>query len=161
MTVILVGSLQLLWQFAATGDPFLNLYTLWWEYDKVGFGPGYGRYGHTLNLARVNTEFSLQVGSRDLFGWAMYSWIFIPFGIFAARRNGAALLVGSVFISIVAVYTFYWIGSWLFGSILRGSVRTSGSGYSSEAHCLFQSNASMSLKNGSILPPASGSGPIE
>ncbi|MGW8250148.1 MAG: ArnT family glycosyltransferase, partial [Anaerolineales bacterium] len=35
--------LHFLWQFAVTGDAGLNPYTLWWEYDKVGFGPDVGR----------------------------------------------------------------------------------------------------------------------
>ena len=115
IATVLVGSLHFAWQYAATGDPFQNLYTLWWEYDRVGFGPGFGRYGHTLALARLNTEFSLWVGWRDLFGWAAYSWIFLPFGIYAARRNGRLLLLGSVFLSLVLVYLAYWVGSWLFG----------------------------------------------
>jgi hypothetical protein len=110
-----LGALHFAWQYAATGDPFINLYTLWWEYDKVGFGPGFGRYGHSLSLARINTEFSLWVGWRDLFGWAAYSWIFLPFGVFAARRNWRALLLGSVYLSLVLVYIAYWVGSWLFG----------------------------------------------
>jgi hypothetical protein len=113
--VLLIGSLQFLWQFAATGDPFRNLYTLWWEYDKVGFGEGFGRYGHNLHLARINAGFSLRAGWRDLFGWATFSWFFIPFGIYAIRRNGPALLVSSIFPSLVGVYLAYWVGSWLFG----------------------------------------------
>jgi len=36
-----IGLLTFLWQYAVTGDALLNPYTLWWEYDKVGFGPGY------------------------------------------------------------------------------------------------------------------------
>jgi hypothetical protein len=113
--VLLVSSLQFVWQFAATGDPFLNLYTLWWKYDKVGFGPGVGRYGHTLGLARVNTLFSLRAGWRDLFGWGALSWIFLPFGVWAVRRNGRALMIGSVYFSLIFVYLAYWVGSWLFG----------------------------------------------
>jgi hypothetical protein len=115
--VAAIASLQLLWQYAASGDPFLNLYTLWWEYDKVGFGPGFGRYGHTLDLAFLNTRFSLWSGRSDLFGWGRFSWIFLPFGIWAVvkRRNWGGLLVGSVFFSLVVTYLFYWVGAWLFG----------------------------------------------
>ena len=115
VVTLMVGSLQFVWQFAATGDPFRNLYTLWWEYDKVGFGEGFGRYGHNLQLARINTGFSLRAGWRDLFGWGTFSWLFIPLGVFAARRNGPALMVGGVYLSLVVVYSAYWVGSWLFG----------------------------------------------
>jgi hypothetical protein len=111
--------LHFLWQYAVTGDAGLNPYTLWWEYDKVGFGPGVGRkeIGHTLRQARINTEFSLEVGWHDLFGWGGLSWIFLPFGLLAIVRYRLwkGLLVGSVYTSLVLVYLAYWIGSWLTG----------------------------------------------
>jgi hypothetical protein len=115
--VVSIASLQFLWQYAASGDPFLNLYTLWWEYDKVGFGPGFGRYGHNLNLAWFNTRFSLRAGRSDLFGWGNFSWIFLPFGLWAIikRRDWNMLLVSSVFFSLILTYLFYWVGAWLFG----------------------------------------------
>jgi 4-amino-4-deoxy-L-arabinose transferase-like glycosyltransferase len=114
-----IGSLHLLWQYAATGDPFLNLYTLWWPYDQVGFWPGVGRdpEGHTLYQAWINTRHSLHIGYYDLFGWVQFSWIFLPLGLLAILkdRNWRALLTASVFISLLVVYLAYWIGSSLFG----------------------------------------------
>lgn len=116
-TAILFIGLYLLWQYSLTGNALLNPYTLWWPYDKVGFGPGYGRMegGHSLNLAWLNTRHSLRMGMYDLFGWASFSWIFLPFGVWAARRNRKALLLGSISVSIVLLYMTYWIGSTLFG----------------------------------------------
>jgi len=114
-----LSGLVILWQYAVTGDPLHNPYTLWWEYDKIGFGPGVGRIsgGHTLHQARINTRFSLQVGRYDLFGWGSFSWIFLPLGFIAMLRdkNWRALLPLSVFPSLVFVYLAYWIGSSLFG----------------------------------------------
>jgi 4-amino-4-deoxy-L-arabinose transferase-like glycosyltransferase len=114
-----VSSLLFVWQFAVTGNPLLNPYTLWWPYDKIGFGPGVGRLesGHTLYQAWINTKFSLFVGAHDLFGWGKFSWIFLPFGLFAAirYRMGKALLLGSVILSLGVFYLAYWIGSSLFG----------------------------------------------
>jgi hypothetical protein len=117
LIVLALSSLLFVWQYAVTGDPFMNPYTLWWPYDKVGFGPGYGvtEYGHNIFQALFNTKASLRVGYHDLFGWGAFSWIFIPFGLFAALRNRRALLVSSVFFSLVIVYLAYWIGSYLFG----------------------------------------------
>jgi 4-amino-4-deoxy-L-arabinose transferase-like glycosyltransferase len=122
---ISLGALLFVWQYAVTGNPFLDPYTLWWPYDRVGFGPGIGRNpaGHNLHLAWVNTRFSLWVGWFDYFGWAQYSWIFLPFGGLAIlpwhRKlqdiNWSGLLVGSVFASLVVVYLAYWIGSSLLG----------------------------------------------
>lgn len=114
-----LGALNFLWQYAVTGDPLLNPYTLWWPYDTIGFGPGIGRaeHGHNLRIAYVNLRHSLRAGYHDLFGWGPYSWIFLPLGALAAivRRNGRAILVASVIASLVAVYLAYWVGAWLYG----------------------------------------------
>jgi hypothetical protein len=122
--VLLAGSLSLLhlaWQVAVTGDPFLNPYTLWWPYDKIGFGPGVGRLpqGHSLHQAWINTKFSLRVGYWDLFGWPRLSWLFLPVGLSvlwfkSARRLEGLLLVG-VLASLVVAYLAYWVGASLYG----------------------------------------------
>jgi hypothetical protein len=116
------GSLLFSWQWAVTGDPLLNPYTLWWSYDKIGFGPGVGRreMGHTLEQALINTADSLQSGYADLFGWGKVSWLFLPVGLWALLRTKGAhrlpgLLVSSVFVSLLLAYLAYWIGSSLFG----------------------------------------------
>ncbi len=106
---------HLAWQAVLTGSPWTNPYTLWWAYDKVGFGPDVGRHGHTLHRAWVNTRFSLKAGSADLFGWGWYSWLFLPFGLWAARRERHAWATLMVFWSLVLVYLAYWVGAWLFG----------------------------------------------
>ncbi|NWF67666.1 MAG: glycosyltransferase family 39 protein [Chloroflexi bacterium] len=54
---------------AATGDPLQNLYTLVWEYDRVGFGAGYGRNGHMLEKGLRHARFDLSLLAADLFGW--------------------------------------------------------------------------------------------
>jgi hypothetical protein len=119
LIVLAFLGLHFLWQYAVTGDARLNPYTLWWEYDKVGFGPGYGRkeVGHTLEQARINTRFSLRVGWNDLFGWGRYTWILPLVGLLATLRYRLwrGVLLGSVYPSLVLVYLAYWIGSSLFG----------------------------------------------
>lgn len=114
-----VAALLFLWQYVVTGDPLLNPYTLWWEYDKVGFGPGYGRAegGHTLRQAWVNLKYSLFFGRHDLFGWGQYSWVLLPFGILAVlwKRRWVALPALWVLPALLLVYLAYWIGSALFG----------------------------------------------
>ncbi len=122
---VAIGALYLLWQYAVTGDPFLNPYTLWWPYDKIGFGKGYGvtEEGHNLRTAWINTRFSLRVGNHDLFGWPYLSWLFLPAGLLALIRNWRkapklglqALLTAAIFPSLVILYLAYWIGSHLFG----------------------------------------------
>lgn len=119
LILLVFGALHLLWQFYLTGDALLNPYTLWWEYDRIGFGPGVGRRseGHTLRQAWINTRHSLRVGNHDLFGWLGYSWIFLPFGLAAVikKRNWMALVVAGVYPCLILFHFAYWIGSSLFG----------------------------------------------
>jgi len=112
-----IALLFFVWQYGVTGEVFLNPYTLWWEYDKIGFGPGIGTAegGHTLRLAWDNFKVSMNSGWKDLFGWRTISWLFLPFGAWAAHRNRAAWLTGSVFWSLAAFYLLYWVGAWVYG----------------------------------------------
>jgi len=117
LIAILLSSMLFVWQSSVTGDPLLNPYQLWWPYDRLGFGPEVGLQpgGYSLIYARMNAKFSLGVGLADLFGWFRLSWLFLPTGLFAIARNRKAWLITSIFPGIILVYTFYWIGSWLFG----------------------------------------------
>ncbi len=113
----LLAGLLFAWQYRVTGNALLNPYVLWWPYDIVGFGPGHGvaANGHTLAIAIDNIIVSLGAAWHDLFGWAGLSWLFLPFGDWAARRNGRAWLSGLGFPGLVLVYMAYWVGSWLYG----------------------------------------------
>ncbi|MGD8760298.1 MAG: hypothetical protein PVJ07_08610, partial [Anaerolineales bacterium] len=114
---VAMASLLPLWHAAVTGDPWLNPYTLWWSYDKVGFGPGVGRNegGHSLSIALINTHANLRAGVHDLFGWTHLSWLFLPFGMWALRRSRDGLMTLSAFPSLVLLYMAYWVGFWLLG----------------------------------------------
>jgi len=115
--VTLLTGLHFIWQYSLTGDALLNPYTLCWSYDKLGFGPGHGvvPYGHTIKQALFDARFGLRVGASDLFGWGRFSWIFLPFGLWAMRRNRSAWLITSVFPSLVIIYLAYWVNAWLYG----------------------------------------------
>jgi hypothetical protein len=120
LLVALVGATLFAWQFALTGDPLLNPYTLWWKYDKIGFGEGYGNWdgGHTLDHAWYIIKYSLWSpdGTRgDVFGWENLWWLFLPFGLWALRKKLAAWLVTGIFPALLLVYVPYWIGSWQYG----------------------------------------------
>jgi len=112
-----VAALLLVWQWALTGDALRNPYTLWWPYDQIGFGPGYGvaEGGHSLNQARINTKFSLRVGQHDLYGWPYVSWAFAPIGLVALRKRAGAWLLAGLLPSLVLVYAAYWVGAWVYG----------------------------------------------
>lgn len=116
----LVAGLFFVWQFAMTGNPLLNPYTLWWKYDKFGFGQGYGRWvdGHNLQHAWENLRYSLRTPhgtGGDILGWGNLWWIFLPFGLWALRKKLSAWLVAGIFPALLLVYIPYWIGSWEYG----------------------------------------------
>jgi 4-amino-4-deoxy-L-arabinose transferase-like glycosyltransferase len=117
MVALLVSALFLLWQYALTGSPFTNPYTLWWPYDKIGFSPTVGRQegGHNLFWSLISLKKALETGWSDFFGWGDLSWLFLPLGLWAARRNRPAWLVGSVFVSLAGAYMLYWTSSTTFG----------------------------------------------
>jgi len=112
-----VASMLLVWQWALGGSPFRNLYTLWWSYDRLGFGTDIGvtESGHNLYWALQNVRFNLSAGIHDVFGWPYLSWLFIPFGliVLCPKRNGKLVL--AVFASLIVAYGMYWPGSWLYG----------------------------------------------
>jgi 4-amino-4-deoxy-L-arabinose transferase-like glycosyltransferase len=110
---VLLAALLPLYQWAVTGDPLLNPYTLWWSYDRIGFGPGFGAMpgGHSLHYAWLNLRQDLANAATDLLGWPALSGVPLLLGLALAprRRRDWALLVP--FASLVVAYLFYWIGS--------------------------------------------------
>lgn len=122
--LIVIGGIPLLfcgifflWQFALTGNLLLDPYTLWWPYDKIGYGKGFGDTVSGNNIPQIlsNIFYSLKSGASDLFGWGMFSAIFVPFGLWSIRRHSRTWLVCAIPLSLIIVYTSYWIGSTLFG----------------------------------------------
>lgn len=114
---LLVALLIFAWQYAVTGDPFLNPYTLWWSKDKIGFGPdfGYDPGGHTLQNGLNKTYGVLYKTGDEFNGWGQFWWVFMPFGVWALRRKTAAWLTGLVFPSLLLVYLSYWVISFVLG----------------------------------------------
>lgn len=64
-----VGSTLPLFNATATGSPTTDLYRLVWSYDRLGFGDGHGRTGHTILNGLRHARFDLSLASADLFGW--------------------------------------------------------------------------------------------
>lgn len=113
----LVSSFLLIWQYDATGNPLLNPYTLYWPYDKIGFGEGIGRQqgGHSLYWAQRNIKITLKSVERDLFGWGMISWVFLPFGFWASRRKLSIWLALGIPFGLAGFYATYWVTSTITG----------------------------------------------
>jgi hypothetical protein len=69
VVTLLISATIPLFNYAATGDPATNLYTLVWSYDRIGYGQGYGRNGHTIQKGIQFARFDLTLTGADLFGW--------------------------------------------------------------------------------------------
>ena len=117
---------------AATGDAGQNLYLLVWDYDRIGFGEGHGRNGHTIVKAERHTRYDLSLLAADLFGWQLepvtleiedhllnrsttypangYSFLLIPVGVFLAIALYAKHQRTSIGLLIVwAIVAYAWI----------------------------------------------------
>jgi 4-amino-4-deoxy-L-arabinose transferase-like glycosyltransferase len=138
LAVIPLAATIPLYNLAAVGDPSANLYTLVWEYDRVGFGEGYGRNNHSIERALKNTRFDMPMYAADLFGWQLgavtpsvqnylrvansyypvfgISWILLPFGLWLGRRNRWAWIALAVATSLVVVHFLYWIGAQVYST---------------------------------------------
>lgn len=112
-----ISSLYFIWQFALTGSILTNPYTLWWPYDRIGFGPGIGLQpdGFQPADALANTLASLYTANTDLFGWPIVSWLFLPFGLIPVWNNGRARLLNLSLAALIAAYAMYWTHTQLFG----------------------------------------------
>lgn len=122
LMVILIGAVIPIYNAAATGDPARNLYRFVWDYDRIGFGEGYGRHGHTLEKGVRHMRFDLSLTAADWFGWQWppvidsagavrpelaehfinegdyypalgFSWILLPFGLIVIYRWRSAYLL--------------------------------------------------------------------
>lgn len=134
---IIIGMLIPVYRFVATSNPFLNTYTLVWEYDKVGFGPDHGRIGHTWKMGWDTALDDLTLTAADMYGWQLepfslqqrdhllrassaypgtgISYVLLPLGLIVgllfSRQRRWTLLLAIIPLSIIIFQMAYWIGS--------------------------------------------------
>jgi 4-amino-4-deoxy-L-arabinose transferase-like glycosyltransferase len=111
----LVLSILFQYNHAASGSAWNNLYTLYWEYDAIGFGPHLGTTGdgHTLGEALRNISFSLPKFGGVLLGWPSLAGVplvglVLVLGLSWPPRSRSewALLLPPL--GLIAAYIFYW-----------------------------------------------------
>jgi 4-amino-4-deoxy-L-arabinose transferase-like glycosyltransferase len=110
------GALALLlplYQWAVTGDPWLNPYLLWWPYDRIGFGPGIGAMpgGHAPHWAWINLKQDISRAATDVLGWPALSFLPVLMGLLLRPRKALDWALLLPFGCLVVAYLFYWIGS--------------------------------------------------
>jgi 4-amino-4-deoxy-L-arabinose transferase-like glycosyltransferase len=108
-----VAALLPAYQWAVTGDAWLNPYLLWWPYDRIGFGPDIGAMpgGHSIQYAWINLKQDLSRTATDLLGWPALSWIPLVLGLALRPRRARDWSLLAPFTCLVIAYLFYWIGS--------------------------------------------------
>lgn len=89
----LTSALLPLHNYLLGGDFRLSLYTEWWAYDHLGFGPAIGPRGYHLSDALTNLWLGLAALNHDLHGWLFLSLAFLlphKFGYNPQPCHGAA-----------------------------------------------------------------------
>lgn len=118
---------------ATTGDPFTSAYVLVWEYDKIGFGPDVGRFGHDFGRALHNLKLNSDELSELLFGWP-YRLSLLPVLLAAvvavvravqsllsrgadrlSDEHRLDLLLAAMAISLIGVHFAYWAAGNMYG----------------------------------------------
>jgi 4-amino-4-deoxy-L-arabinose transferase-like glycosyltransferase len=111
----LVLSILFLYNHVASGSAWNNLYTLYWEYDAIGFGPHLGTTGdgHSLSEALRNISFSLPRFGVVLLGWPSLAGVplvgfVLVLGLSWPPRSRTewALLLPPL--GLIAAYMLYW-----------------------------------------------------
>jgi len=100
-----------------TGDPLLSPYTLFWPYDRVGFGPGHGllEQGNTVWSGLGSAMVSVGHLATHLLGWPALSLAF-PILLFLFRpRYWWDLFLAATALSLVLAYVLYWTNGDVFG----------------------------------------------
>jgi hypothetical protein len=108
------GALWLLYNRALTGSLTTTPYTLWWSFDRIGFGPSIGgpepgRRGFTFAQGLWNLGTDLQSLQAHLFGWPFYlalALAAVPFLVGRIERWDV-IFAASAF-SMAAAYVFYF-----------------------------------------------------
>lgn len=108
-----VFACQAIW----TGDPLQSPYTLFWPYDRLGFGPGTGPLpgGNTLWLGLSGSVAAIGHLASDLFGWPALSLAFVVLlFMFRPRRRWDLFMVLSA-LALILGYALYWTSGDVFG----------------------------------------------
>ncbi|MEZ4570992.1 MAG: glycosyltransferase family 39 protein [Thermomicrobiales bacterium] len=119
-------AILLVYNDTTTGHPLRSAYELWWEYDRIGFGPEYGINGHTLSDAMDNTRSNLRDLSVVLFGWPLRLSLLpvLAAAVVASvrvRRDGlsrgssADLLLAGMVIGLIGIHMLYWTPGKMYG----------------------------------------------
>ncbi|MCC7107329.1 MAG: glycosyltransferase family 39 protein, partial [Chloroflexi bacterium] len=107
----------LVYNWSLTGDPLVNTMTLYWSFDRLGFGPDTGNLGgHDLALGLANLWANLLELNSYLFGWPVYLTL-CPALIALLRpsRSASDWQLAAVAVMTTVVYVFWWFPGTIHG----------------------------------------------
>ncbi len=116
-----IGSIPLVliylaYNWALTGHPLQTTQQLWWDFDRLGFGPDNGPYGHSPLDGLWNTSRNMVELLIHLYGWpAPFTLLFalVPFLTLRARSFDYALL--SAWLMLIVGYSLWWADGIMYG----------------------------------------------
>lgn len=116
LAFVAVGSIWPLYNLAATGSPLTNTYTLFWAYDRPGFGPDIGTRGYDWSDAVRNLRIGLGQFDEGLAGWPAgrrfpVVWLVIGLGILLPPRKVMEPLLLVPPALLVAAHLLFWASS--------------------------------------------------
>ncbi len=111
---------------ATAGSPLRSAYELWWEYDKIGFGPDYGINGHSFDDAVDNLRSNLRALADVLFGWPRrLSFLPVLLAVAVAlwrirrgkvdRASSADLMLAGMVVGLIGIHMLYWTPGKMYG----------------------------------------------
>lgn len=105
------------YNLALTGEWRLSLYTLWWPFDRLGFGADVGPRGFDLAEAIAKTGRDLYALSYDLHGVPYLSLLPLVLGLVLGLRlrSRAETFLALLLAALVASNLFYHSSSRLYG----------------------------------------------
>ncbi|MBI3361891.1 MAG: glycosyltransferase family 39 protein [Chloroflexi bacterium] len=115
LTSLIPAALLLLYNYAVTGELRLTLYTLWWPYDRLGFGPDIGPTGFTIVQSISTTAKNLFSLTYDLHGVVFLSPIFVGLALLLTPRRRVEFFLALIPAALVVGHAFYFHGSRLYG----------------------------------------------
>lgn len=121
VTTLVAGAIAAVWlvyQRILTGNWVVNLYAVWWGYDRIGFGPGHGPSpeGHSIVSATHNVALDFRSLLTNLHGWPGLSWILFAPGLLLAPRDRRDVALLTPLVTLVIAYSLYWVrGSAIYG----------------------------------------------
>lgn len=112
---VLTAALLPLYNYALTGELRLTLYSLWWPWDRLGFGLDVGPKGFTPLQSLITNGKNVWALTYDLHGALYLSLLFVALALILPPRTRFDTFLILIPLALLAGHAFYFGGSRLYG----------------------------------------------